>query len=87
MLPRALALNTIISCPLDCRCQHNKFLPSKPLGCFGDGGAIFTNNNELADKIMQYQNMVKKEDITITIGKNSRLDTIQAAVLIEKFKI
>jgi UDP-2-acetamido-2-deoxy-ribo-hexuluronate aminotransferase len=58
------------------------FFPSKNLGCFGDGGAIFTNDNELALKIRMIANHGQSvryyHDI---VGVNSRLDTIQAAVL------
>lgn len=64
------------------------FFPAKPLGCYGDGGAIFTDNDELADLMrsirihgkgsMKYDN--------IRIGLNSRLDTIQAAILSVKLK-
>ncbi len=58
------------------------FFPSKNLGCFGDGGAIFTNNGELAEKLQMIANHGQKvkyhHDI---VGVNSRLDTLQAAVL------
>ena len=54
------------------------FFPAKPLGCFGDGGAIFTNNNELADKINAISKHGQKGRYNyVTIGMNSRLDTIQ----------
>jgi len=63
------------------------FFPSKNLGCFGDGGAIFTQNSELAEKIKMIANHGQKvkyhHDI---IGVNSRLDTLQAAVLKVKLK-
>ena len=65
------------------------FFPAKPLGCYGDGGAIFTDNDELAEimrsvrihggGVNKYQN--------IRVGLNGRLDTIQAAILLEKFTI
>jgi UDP-2-acetamido-2-deoxy-ribo-hexuluronate aminotransferase len=63
------------------------FFPSKNLGCFGDGGAIFTNDSRLADKIRMIANhgQVKKY-IHKYIGVNSRLDTLQAAVLDVKLK-
>ncbi|NJK97059.1 MAG: DegT/DnrJ/EryC1/StrS family aminotransferase [Bacteroidales bacterium] len=58
------------------------FFPSKNLGCFGDGGAIFTNNNEIAEKIKMISNHgMKTRYYHDIIGVNSRLDTIQAAVL------
>jgi dTDP-4-amino-4,6-dideoxygalactose transaminase len=63
------------------------FFPSKNLGCFGDGGAIFTNNKTLAEKIKMLSNHGQKvkyhHDI---IGVNSRLDTLQAAILDVKIK-
>jgi len=63
------------------------FFPSKNLGCFGDGGAIFTNDSRLADKIRMIANhgQVKKY-IHKYIGVNSRLDILQAAVLDVKLK-
>lgn len=64
------------------------FFPAKPLGCYGDGGAIFTDNDEYAELIRSLCVHGKGADKydNVRIGKNSRLDTIQAAVLIEKFK-
>lgn len=59
------------------------FFPSKPLGCYGDGGAVFTNNDETADylrSICVHGKGLTKYD-NIRIGMNSRLDTIQAAIL------
>lgn len=63
------------------------FFPSKNLGCYGDGGAIYTNNEELAVKLRMIANhgQAKKYHHSI-IGCNSRLDTIQAAVLNVKLK-
>ena len=65
------------------------FFPSKPLGTYGDGGAIFTDDEALADLLksirMHGQGIDKYHNIRI--GLNSRLDTIQAAVLIEKLAI
>ena len=65
------------------------FFPAKPLGCFGDGGATFTNDDELAATLRSIrvhgQGSDKYENVRI--GVNSRLDTIQAAILLEKFKI
>lgn len=58
------------------------FYPSKNLGCFGDGGAITTNNQELAEKIRMLANYGAKEKYKYNIiGYNCRLDTIQAAIL------
>lgn len=64
------------------------FFPAKPLGCFGDGGAIFTNNEELAKLVRSLKNHGKGEHKydNIRIGVNSRLDTIQAAVLLVKLE-
>ena len=58
------------------------FFPSKNLGCFGDGGAIFTNDDELAQKIRMIANHGQSQKyVHDRIGINSRLDTIQAAIL------
>lgn len=64
------------------------FFPAKPLGCYGDGGAVFTNNDEWAELIRSYRIHGKGADKydNIRIGMNSRLDTIQAAVLLVKLK-
>jgi len=62
------------------------FFPAKPLGCYGDGGAVFTDNDERAEKIKSlhvHGQGVDKFD-NVRIGLNSRLDTIQAAILLEK---
>lgn len=62
------------------------FFPAKPLGCYGDGGAVFTDNDEWAELIWSYKvhgKGIDKYD-NVRIGMNSRLDTMQAAVLIEK---
>ena len=63
------------------------FFPSKPLGCYGDGGACFTNDDELAMKIRSIQShgSVKRFHHKY-IGLNGRLDTIQAAILLTKIK-
>tara|TARA_B100000575_G_C23089858_1_gene628288 strand:+ start:63 stop:1193 length:1131 start_codon:yes stop_codon:yes gene_type:complete len=65
------------------------FFPAKPLGCYGDGGAIFTGDDELADKIdsIRLHGKGNQKYDNIRIGLNSRLDTLQAAILIEKLKI
>ena len=65
------------------------FFPAKPLGCYGDGGAVFTSNDEDADlinSIRLHGKGLQKYD-NVRIGINSRLDTIQAAILIEKLKL
>ena len=64
------------------------FFPAKPLGCYGDGGAVFVNDDETADYLRSVRIHGKgsfKYD-NIRIGMNSRLDTLQAAILIPKFK-
>ena len=65
------------------------FFPAKPLGCYGDGGAIFTDNDEWAELIKSYKVHGKGSDKydNVRIGRNSRLDTIQAAVLLAKLDI
>ncbi|MDN4495142.1 DegT/DnrJ/EryC1/StrS family aminotransferase [Ureibacillus aquaedulcis] len=64
------------------------FFPAKPLGCYGDGGAIFTNDDNLARLLNSLKIHGKGEDKydNVRIGINSRLDTIQAAVLIIKLR-
>lgn len=65
------------------------FFPAKPLGCYGDGGAVFTDDDEIDVRLRslraQGKSPVDKYD-NREIGMNSRLDTIQAAILIPKFK-
>src|ERR1700748_1558288 len=65
------------------------FFPAKPLGCFGDGGAIFTDDAELAEtlrSIRVHGQGAEKYD-NVRLGLTGRLDTMQAAILIEKLKI
>ncbi len=65
------------------------FFPAKPLGCYGDGGAIFTDNDEWAMLLRSYCVHGKDKNDkynNIRIGMNSRLDTIQAAILLAKLK-
>ncbi len=65
------------------------FFPAKPLGCYGDGGAIFTDDDEIDARLRslraQGKSPVDKYD-NREIGMNSRLDTLQAAILLPKFK-
>ncbi len=65
------------------------FFPAKPLGCYGDGGAIFTNNDDLAIKMrsIRVHGGGKDKYENERIGINGRLDTIQAAILLEKIEI
>lgn len=65
------------------------FFPAKPLGAYGDGGAIFTDDNDMAKlftSVRVHGQGVDKYD-NVRIGINGRLDTIQAAILLEKLKI
>jgi dTDP-4-amino-4,6-dideoxygalactose transaminase len=65
------------------------FFPAKPLGCYGDGGAIFTNDDELAAimaSLRVHGQGLDKYD-NVRIGMNARLDTIQAAILLEKLTV
>lgn len=64
------------------------FFPSKPLGCYGDGGACFTNDDQLATKMKQIR--VHGQDRRYhhsSVGVNSRLDTLQAAILLAKMEV
>ncbi len=65
------------------------FFPAKPLGCYGDGGAIFTNDDNMAAllKSIRVHGGGKDKYANERIGTNSRLDTIQAAILLEKLRI
>ena len=73
----------------DCAIATTSFFPAKPLGCYGDGGAVFTNDDEanaLIRSLREHGKGSEKYD-NVRVGQNSRLDTIQAAVLIEKLKL
>jgi dTDP-4-amino-4,6-dideoxygalactose transaminase len=65
------------------------FFPAKPLGCYGDGGAVFTNDDDIAQILQSIrvhgQGQNKYENIRM--GLNARMDTMQAAILLEKLKI
>lgn len=64
------------------------FFPSKPLGCYGDGGALFTNDDELAKVMRQVaRHGQDRRYHHIRVGVNSRLDTIQAAILLPKLAV
>ena len=65
------------------------FFPAKPLGCYGDGGAIFTNDEEIYSviKSLRVHGQGKDKYDNVRIGMNGRLDTIQAAILLEKLKV
>ncbi len=65
------------------------FFPAKPLGCYGDGGAVFTDSGELAEKLMSIRahGKGKNKYDNVRLGINGRLDTLQAAILIPKLEI
>ena len=64
------------------------FFPSKPLGCYGDGGAIFTNDDTLATALRQIaRHGQDRRYHHVRVGVNSRLDTLQAAILLTKLSI
>jgi UDP-2-acetamido-2-deoxy-ribo-hexuluronate aminotransferase len=65
------------------------FFPAKPLGCYGDGGAVFTDNAELASvmRSIRVHGQGKEKYETVRVGMNSRLDTIQAAILLAKLTV
>lgn len=65
------------------------FFPAKPLGCYGDGGCVFTNDDQLADLLRSIKSHGQGHHRyeNVRVGMNSRLDTIQAAILLEKLKI
>ncbi|MCC2606217.1 DegT/DnrJ/EryC1/StrS family aminotransferase [Planctobacterium marinum] len=65
------------------------FFPAKPLGCYGDGGAIFTNDDDTAETLQSLRVHGKGENKydNIMVGMNSRLDTMQAGILLEKLQI
>jgi UDP-2-acetamido-2-deoxy-ribo-hexuluronate aminotransferase len=77
---RKACSGTLIGC--------TSFFPSKPLGCYGDGGAVFTNNSDIADKMRQIRvhGQAHKHFHPI-LGLNGRMDTMQAAILIPKLAI
>jgi len=65
------------------------FYPSKPLGGYGDGGAVFTDDDDRAGRLRALRNHGKKPDQPETelVGLNSRLDSLQAAILLEKLRL
>jgi len=65
------------------------FFPAKPLGCYGDGGMIFTNDQGLSDTIFSLRNHGQGRDKydNVRVGFNGRLDTMQAAVLLAKYEL
>ena len=77
------------TCALGCDAAATSFFPAKPLGCYGDGGAIFTDDDELADKLKSIRVHGKGRDKydNARIGINGRLDTLQAAILLAKLTV
>ena len=71
------------------RVSTTSFFPAKPLGCYGDGGAVFTDDASLATLLRSLRVHGQGEDKydNIHIGLNSRLDTLQAAILLEKLTV
>ena len=65
------------------------FFPAKPLGCYGDGGALFTDDDDLAEVIRSIRNHGQGRDRyeNVRLGLNSRLDSLQAAILLAKLRI
>ena len=65
------------------------FFPAKPLGCYGDGGALFTDDDELADRLrsLRVHGKGKHKYDNVHVGINGRLDTMQAAILLEKLSL
>jgi len=76
-------------CPAHGHIGTTSFFPAKPLGCYGDGGAVFTDDDGMAEIIKSLR--VHGEGVdkynNVRIGINGRLDSIQAAVLLEKLKL
>ena len=71
-----------------CEITTTSFFPAKPLGCYGDGGAVFTESTLVANKIKSLRSHGQGKDKydNVRIGMNSRLDSIQVAILIENLK-
>ena len=65
------------------------FFPAKPLGCYGDGGALFTDDDELAEKFnsLRFHGKGSEKYDNVRIGVNARLDTLQAAILLPKLAV
>ena len=78
-------------CNCGCDAATTSFFPAKPLGCYGDGGAVFTNDSELAALVdsLRYHGRIdahNKND-NIRLGCNGRIDTLQAAILLAKLDV
>jgi len=77
------------ACALGCHAAAASFFPAKPLGCYGDGGAIFTDDDALAAVLQSIRVHGKGNDKydNVRIGLNGRLDTLQAAILLAKLEL
>lgn len=78
-------------CGCGCDASAASFFPAKPLGCYGDGGAVFTDDKELAERVdsLRYhgrKDAANKND-NVRLGTNGRLDTLQAAILLAKLDV
>ncbi len=78
-------------CNCGCDAATTSFFPAKPLGCYGDGGAVFCNDNELANIVdsLRYHGRInaQNKNDNIRLGCNGRIDTLQAAILLAKLEI
>lgn len=83
------AQNGARACNLGCDCAATSFFPAKPLGCYGDGGAIFTQDESVARELRSIRVHGKGKDKydNVRVGINGRLDTMQAAILLAKLEI
>ncbi len=81
--------NGVNTCNLACHAAATSFFPAKPLGCYGDGGAVFTNDDALAEALRSIRVHGKGQDKydNVRIGINGRMDTLQAAILLVKMEI
>lgn len=77
------------ACALGCHAAATSFFPAKPLGCYGDGGAVFTDDDDLTELLRSIRVHGKGDDKydNVRLGLNGRLDTLQAAVLLAKMEI
>ena len=78
-------------CGCGCDAAATSFFPTKPLGCYGDGGAIFTDDDAMAERVdsLRYHGRASKTEKyeNVRLGMNGRLDTLQAAVLLAKWEL
>jgi dTDP-4-amino-4,6-dideoxygalactose transaminase len=77
------------ACALGCHVAATSFFPAKPLGCYGDGGALFTEDADLADVLRSIRVHGRGDDKydNARVGLNGRLDTLQAAILLAKLDV